>query len=247
MGRDPKEKTVRIEIPLLYLNFELGLGPKGESKALNYMQKIKLICFDLDDTITEENSWYKLNLALGMTSIEDNFLYKKYHTGAISYEDWIAELLKFYKSKGQANLKNITDTISSYSYRTGVKEIIEYLKGKGYTIALISGSFNIMVDLVAKDLDIKLAGATNIFVFDTKDNLENIVSLGKDSVARLNILEDFCLKLGINIDECVCIGDGDNDIDLFKKTKLGITFKGSQIEKDAWKVIEHFSDIKQIL
>ncbi len=210
------------------------------------MEKIKLVCFDLDDTITEENSWYKLNLSLGMTKEEDDYFYNKYHNGEIAYEEWIFELLKKYKEKG-ANLKNIISGISEYSYRKGLKEIVEYLKNKGYVIALVSGSFNIMVDLIAKDLDIKLAGATNIFIFDDNDNLQNIVPLGVDSIARLNVLEDFCLKSGINIDECVCIGDGDNDIELFKKTKLGITFKGSKLENEAWKIIESFDDIKTIL
>ncbi|MFH1606793.1 MAG: HAD-IB family phosphatase [Nanoarchaeota archaeon] len=212
------------------------------------MEKIKLICFDLDDTIIEQNSWLKLNLALGLTQEEDDNFYEKYHyKKEITYAEWISELLKLYKQRGKANFKNIVSSLSEYKYKKDSREIIDYLKNKGYKIALISGSFNIIVDLVAKDLAIDLAEAINNFVFDINNNLENIIIMGDEKVAKLNVLENICLKLGINIEECICIEDGSNDIELFKKTKHGITFKGSKIEKEAWKVIESLNEIKEIL
>ena len=213
------------------------------------MEKIKLVCFDLDDTLIEQNSWYKLSLDLGLTAEGDKYFYEMYHTKKeISYENWILELLKIYKERGRANFKNIIGSLSTYSYKEGAREIIDYLKNKGYKIALISGSFNVIVDLVAKDLSIEFAGAINNFIFDADDQLENIISFGgNEDIAKLNILEDVCLKSGINIDECACIGDGSNDIEMFKKTKHGITFRGSKIEDEAWKIIESLHDIKNIL
>jgi hydroxymethylpyrimidine pyrophosphatase-like HAD family hydrolase len=52
--------------------------------------------------------------------------------------------------------------------------------------------------------------------------------------------------LNIPIESCACIGDGANDIEMFKKTGRGITFKGSSIEKDAWKVIESLDELTEI-
>ena len=59
-------------------------------------------------------------------------------------------------------------------------------------------------------------------------------------------LESFCEMLGIGLDECACIGDGANDLELFRKTGRGITFRGSKIESDAWKVIDSLKDIPAI-
>ena len=59
-------------------------------------------------------------------------------------------------------------------------------------------------------------------------------------------LESFCEMLDVDINECAAIGDGANDIGLFKATGHGVTFKGSNIEKDAWKVIGSFDDLKDI-
>lgn len=35
------------------------------------MSAIKLICFDVDGTLITNNSWYDLNIALGVTPKED--------------------------------------------------------------------------------------------------------------------------------------------------------------------------------
>ena len=210
-------------------------------------KKIKLVCFDLDKTLITQNSWYKLNLALGVTHEEDQKLLEDYQKGVLSYDDWTKKLLSLFKRNDNSNLNNITKCLSDYTFNIGAKEIVEYVKSKGYIVTLISGSIDILVDLVSRDLNIEYAQATNTFLFDKNDNLNDIITIGDDKLAKLNILESFCRKTGINIDECVCIGDGDNDIELFKKTEHGITFKDSKIEKDAWKVISSLNDLKEIL
>lgn len=40
------------------------------------MQKIKLIIFDLDETLISTNSWLKLNTALSISEQEDYTMYK---------------------------------------------------------------------------------------------------------------------------------------------------------------------------
>ena len=45
------------------------------------MNKIKLICFDMDGTLISQNSWYKPNLALGNTAEEDQEMYDAYGRG----------------------------------------------------------------------------------------------------------------------------------------------------------------------
>ena len=211
------------------------------------MPDIKLICFDLDKTLITQNSWYELNLALGITHEEDQQLFKDYSLGKFSYTEWTKKILKLFVRNKDANLVTITKILSRYSFNGGAREIVKYLKSKGYHTALISGSVDILVDMVAKDLDIELAQAVNTFVFDESGRLKDILTLGDDEIAKLGILESFCKKLGINIKECVCIGDGDNDIELFEKSGRGITFKGSKIEKAAWKVIDNLVDLKDVL
>ena len=210
-------------------------------------EDIKLICFDLDKTLINQNSWYRLNLAMGVTQEEDQKLVDEYFAGKFSYDEWVKKILVMYKERGKADLKNITEILSKYNFLEGAREIVEHVKSKGYHVALISGSINVLVDIVAKDLGIELSEGVNTFIFDENDNLKDIVTYENDEIAKLNILESYCRKLGIDITECVCVGDGDNDIEMFKKTGKGITFKGSKIEKDAWMVVDELADLLKII
>lgn len=207
---------------------------------------IKLICFDLDDTVTSDNSWRRLNPALGMTQEEDLMMLGWYEQGIINYQMWGDLSLAIYKQRGKDTLANIDAALSKYEIREGVKETVCDLQDKGYYVALISSAVDIYVDKVAKELGIELSESNNIFVFDSNNRLEKIVVYSESGLGKLRHLESFCRKLGLQISECACIGDGANDLEMFKATGHGITFKGSPIEKDAWQVIEKISDLQSI-
>lgn len=58
-----------------------------------------VIFFDIDNTLTEDNSWERLNLAAGMTAEEDYELYRQFHSGDITYTEWTDELQREKHSK----------------------------------------------------------------------------------------------------------------------------------------------------
>ena len=210
------------------------------------MNNVKLICFDLDETIISHSSWQQLNLALGISKEDDRAMYEDFIAGRISYEEWNNKVLNFYLKHKDSTREEITEILSRYSYNDGVRESINYLKSKGYIIVLISGSIDILVSIIAHDLGIKYFKANNTFIFSSSNKLQAIHSQGDDKDAKTMYLESFCEMLDVDINECAAIGDGANDIGLFKATGHGVTFKGSNIEKDAWKVIGSFDDLKDI-
>lgn len=210
------------------------------------MPMIKLVCFDLDDTLIRQHSWYTLNRSLGITDEEDRRWYEAYMTGEINYERWNEILLERYVAHDNATRQYITDIFSKYELVEGARESVDHLRGKGYELALISGSVDIVVNLVAHDLGIHFAKANNTFVFDEHDRLQSIHTYGDDTIGKADHLESFCDMLGISMSECACIGDGDNDIEMFRRTGHGITFRGSKIENEAWKVIDSLKDIPAI-
>ncbi len=155
--------------------------------------------------------------------------------------------MDIFKSRGKANSEIILASVLNYTYKDGALEIIQYLKDQGYRVATISGSFDVLVNQVAKELGIELAAANHGLVFDKKGELIDITTVDRDDQAKLKQLEGLCKKLEIDIAQCACIGDGDNDIRLFEKTGHGITFAGSKIEKSAWKIVDSLDEIKEIL
>ncbi len=210
------------------------------------MNNIKLICFDLDETIITHNSWKELGFALGVSYEEDKKLFEEYEAGIVTYEKWTENVLERYMKHTDANRENITKILSNYTYTDGAREIISYLKNQGYKLVLISGAADILVNIVAKDLGIQFAKASSTLVFDEQGHLQSIHTYGDEIGAKQAHLQSFCDMLGIRIEECACIADGANDIEMFRRTGHGITFKGLKIESEAWKVIKSLSDLKEI-
>lgn len=210
------------------------------------MPEIKLICFDLDLTLINHASWQTLGAELGVSPEKDAELYKYYIDGKITYQEWNDKILEIYRTNKDLSKKRITEILSRYVYSDGAEETIAYLRSKGYVVVLISGSMDILVDMVAQDLGIPHAKANNTFLFDKNDLLQEIRGEGDDVQSKLEHLETFCHILGIGLHECACVGDGANDIKMFQSTGHGITFVGSPIEKEAWKVIGTLADLKNI-
>ncbi len=210
------------------------------------MENIKLICFDLDDTLITKNSWKHLNLNLGITAEQDREMYREYMSGKTTYEEWGQKVFELYLEHNDATREGITKILSEYEYSSDARDVVTDLKNKGYTLVLISGSIDILVSIVAHDLGIEYFKAHNSFLFDDSGKLAGIHTDGTDTHAKIQYLEAFAEMLNIPIEECACIGDGANDIEMFKKTSKGITFTGSKIEKEAWKVIDNLKDLKTI-
>jgi phosphoserine phosphatase len=210
------------------------------------VKDIKLICFDLDQTLIVKNSWYELSLAMGVTHDEDQNMYAQFKAGEITYEEWNNKVIELYMRHTDATKEGITEVLSKYEYAAGAKETVTYFIDKGFEVVLISGSIDILVQMVAKELGIKYAKASNAFVFDKNGRLAGCHTGGDDTFAKLRHLEAFCELLNIPIEQCACIGDGANDIEMFRKTKHGITFKGSDIENEAWKVVDGLNSVRAL-
>lgn len=210
------------------------------------MNPIKLICFDLDLTLITHTSWEALNMALGMTPEEDRKYFEYYSSGKITYQEWNDKLVERYGAHEAATRDGITGILSKHAYAEGAKEIVSYLKSKGYIVILISGSMDVLVDMVAKDLGIEYAKANNTLEFSPEGRLVSIRGLGDDVTEKLEHLKTACSMFNVSLDECACVGDGANDIKMFQATGHGITFKGSPIEGEAWKVIETLSNLQTI-
>lgn len=213
------------------------------------MNNVKLVCFDMNDTLISQNSWYKLNLALGVTAYEDQEMYDAYGRGDLTYGEWMERLLELYKERGLATIENISRVLSEFEFNSGAVDLVNDLKNKGYELALISGSFEVLVNQVADTLKIGMRKGNTDFVFSNENYLEGVKSGGDELYAKLGHLKTFCANLGISIKECACIGDGANDIELFKATGLGITFDSApeQVKENAWRVVSDLSQIKEIL
>jgi HAD superfamily phosphoserine phosphatase-like hydrolase len=211
------------------------------------MKKPKLIVFDLNRTLIEENSWRDLNMALGVKPAEDDILVNWGHEGIISDALGQQILCEIYKKRGEPTRHHILSVLGNYVYTPGAEELVAELKQRGYTLALISGSMDLLTEKVARDVGIGHWRANNQFIFDNNDLLERIETKEDDAEYKLNELESLCNELQIELKDCMCVGDGANDLKLFEATGNGVTFGSSPYADRAKHTIEFPKDVLDLV
>ncbi|MES2966212.1 MAG: HAD family phosphatase [Patescibacteria group bacterium] len=209
----------------------------------------KLICFDFDDTLTTENSWFNLNTAMGIFPEEDYAMYLEYKNGEVTYKEWTTKIENLYKERGLATREKITQALEQFTLRTDAIETINELQSRGYEIIIISGSFDITIAHASKILDITTFKAGTNIIFTEDGAFSHFVNYGEEDLTKLNQLTEICKQKNIQLSDCVCVGDGANDLELFKATGNGICFtNGSAEVKSAAKYqIENLIDLLTIL
>ncbi|MFC1802197.1 HAD family hydrolase [Patescibacteria group bacterium] len=212
--------------------------------------KIKVICLDLNDTLVKEKTWPNLNFAMGMTPEENTMFYNLHRNSEITYTMWVEIALGIYRNRKNLTQPEIEKITSNYTYFLSAEDLVKYLKQK-YTVVIVSCAMDMLVEKVAKNLGVKHFKSLTKFFFNKFGHISQIKvddRTGDEAKNKVHFLEEICSNLGFKLENCVCIGDGDNDYELFKETK-GITFTYSKEwhKELAWKTVSDLEEIRTIL
>lgn len=213
------------------------------------MSKIKLVCFDIDETLVDGNSWLILTEGLGCSTQKHLDIYTRAKKKTISFAEAERALTKMYQDSGKANHDFIKNIFSKIKPRKYAKEVIDYLRNKGYKVYLITGGLDVYAESIAKKLNADGFYANSTLEFDGDGLLKKIHYRDNQGQIKVEQAKELIEKLGINIDEVAFIGDSDNDVEIFKETQHGIAVhcEHKDLKKAAWKTAEKLKDIKNIL
>ena len=205
----------------------------------------------MDDTLITNNKWVDFNTFLGVSQEDDYRLYKAFKNEEISYAEWMTELDSLYDlTNKNVTREEVTKVLQTVSIRQGAKELIEALHKKGYTTAIITGSFAITAHTLAEELGIGHVIANTNCVFDELDNLTSIHSRGTEGTMKNTYLLELCSAIGVNpAADCYVVGDSIYDQPMFLTTGKGITFENAseELKGSAAHVVSNFSDLQSLL
>lgn len=208
----------------------------------------KLICFDFDGTLTNQSSWYLFNTHFGMTAEEDASLFDQYIHNGFDYKNWTAQITNILKERQLLNKDSLESFISSISLREEAFELLKSCKDAGYKTVIISGGLKQVVEHAAQSLDVDHIFTTSELVFNEDGGFENIIDSGDEMYAKVQLFEKVCEEYKVNPEEVIAVGDGGNDLEIFKRTKKGILLGDyEKLKPLAWKRIENLSEIKELL
>jgi phosphoserine phosphatase len=210
--------------------------------------KIKLICFDMDGTLTRNNAWYDFNVLMGVDPEYDLQLFNQYIEGTLAYDDWILKLRTEYK-KTTKTRQEIESSLAQVTYADNARDVIRELKIRGYITAMITGAFDVTAFMVGQELGITHVMANTRCLFTPDDIFMDVVSYGDEESSKVIHLRYLCELLKLSPDECLTVGDGSNDIGLFDFTGNGVCFNSSsdRTKSHARHSIESLTDLLTLL
>lgn len=190
------------------------------------MRPCDLICFDVDGTLVihpqEKIVWEILNIRFTGTDEVNQTRFLDYREGRITYADWVALDVGDWVRAG-ATRPQILDAIGALRLIDGTHETLAELKRRGYKLAIISGTIDIVLDKLLPEHPFDDVFVNRIF-FDESDRLAGWEATPYDVDGKARALQDIASREGIPLDRCAFVGDAINDLDVAREAGFSIAF-----------------------
>lgn len=213
------------------------------------MEIPKAIILDIDGTLSPSLSWTALTLGLGASVDEHMSIFQAHKNGETTFEQSRDELLRLWQDTGNANKSFFKDLFEAIPLSDGAEKVVEQLRGQS-KLCLITGSMDLYAEVIARKLHIVDYFANSLLRWDEKGNLISFEYTLNQSKVKLEQLLGYCIANNLKPEDCVAVGDSDNDIGLFEATGHGIAI-GEIVPKElravAWKTISSISQLPGLL
>jgi phosphoserine phosphatase len=220
---------------------EIGVGIAVEDEEGRSRTK-KLIAFDMDGTILEVEAIDEIAKRAG---VQDKVaeLTRRAMNGEIDFEYALRERVRLMKGLPVEVVEGVAEKLP---ISKGAKEVIKTLKSMGFITVLITGGFDIVARKVAERLGFDYWFANKLGVEGGKLNgeVEVLVSSGE---SKLEILKRVAEAHGIDLEECVAVGDGANDLLVLERVGLGIGFKPKPVVEERVRAMVNINDMRTVL
>ncbi|MCE4623328.1 MAG: HAD-IB family phosphatase [Caldisphaeraceae archaeon] len=211
-------------------------------------KKIRLVAFDVDGVLTEEESSWGYMHEHFKTEGDAVGNYERFKKGEIDYLGWMESDTRLWieKSGGKLRRDEIARILSKIRLRDGAQEVSICLHKKRKIVVLISGGIDILVSMVAEKV-----GAdywfSNSLRFDKNGYLKpgGIPIVGCD---KQKVLKRLLAYLDIKPYEVMYVGDSEWDYSAMEIVGYPVVFGNDPLLKRIAKYrIENLLDVCNIL
>lgn len=206
------------------------------------VENAKVVVFDFDGTLTKMDknysSWQRIWLYLGYSLNDCGLFHSQYVNGEISHQEWCDITSEHFIRKGLSgsDIKKISDEITLVD---GAIETIKKMKEKGIKIYICSGSIDTIIENVLGDsIGLFEDYVCNRFTYEQNGKLKSIVGTKYDFDGKAEFLKKIIHENKISAEECIFIGNSDNDVLAYKsgaKTLVVNPRKITGMNKKEWK------------
>ena len=184
----------------------------------------KLACFDMDSTLIEQEVIVELAKTAGIGE-EVEAITEAAMRGEMDFDESFAQRVALLKG---ISTDVLDDICSRLTLSMGARTTISALKALGYHTVLVSGGFTYFARYIAEQLGIDEVHA-NALDIDEGEVTGHVQLPIVNGAKKAAIVEHTAERLGIEMSQVVCIGDGANDLPMMGIADLGIAYHAKPI------------------
>ena len=222
-GADPAELRVELAAEAAHQRVDVAVQRSGLQRRAK-----RLIVMDVDSTLIQDEVIELIAAEAGcadeVAAITDASM-----RGELDFEASLRARVALLAGLPESALERVR---SNVRLAPGARTLVRILKRLGYRVAIVSGGFSQITDVLAADLDLDYALANTLEIVDGQLT-GGLVGPVIDRAAKASALERFARDSGVPISQTVAIGDGANDLDMLGRAGLGIAFNAKPIVRQA--------------
>lgn len=184
----------------------------------------KLACFDMDSTLIEQEVIVELAKTAGIGE-KVEAITEAAMRGEIDFDESFAQRVALLKGISTDVLDDICRRLT---LSTGARTTISALKALGYHTVLVSGGFTYFANYIAEQLGIDEVHA-NALDIDEGEVTGHVQLPIVNGAKKAAIAEQTAERLGIDMSQVVCVGDGANDLPMMTIADLGVAYRAKPI------------------
>lgn len=173
------------------------------------------------------SQWPAIAHALGEDAIKAELAtQQRWASGEYAgYLEWVEATCEIHRRFGLTR-EIISNLVEKAQLMPGAHDLVDYLRLEGFKTVLLTGAVKSFADKVQIELGINHAFAACEYFFDESGTLIHWNTLPCDYEGKRNLMEVVVKEHGTTSDDCLFIGDGQNDVELAKSVGLSVCFNG---------------------
>ena len=189
-----------------------------------FKKRKKLVCFDLDSTLVEQELIVEVARKVGKES-QVSRVTRAAMNGDMNYDLSFVHRVAMLRG---ASVSDLEEVWYGASVTPGAHELIASLRRMGLKTCVISGAFSYFTERARELFGLDFAVGNDIEIKNgvLTGNVSGEIVNGRVKMAKMREIAE---RVGATVDDVVAVGDGANDVELIGAAGTGIAYDRSEL------------------